>query len=128
MKTFGLYQKKATGNPPATTIADLIPVGRDNAISRKVLAQLCVQHGLIDDSIKDKDRAMRILIQKDRRDYVILNLSTGEGYYRVSREDMQDLQRYIRQEENRAKASFRNVQLAKALYEDYKHDRVGGDG
>lgn len=128
MKSFGFYQKKATGQPPAITIADLIPVGRENAISRKILTQLCVQHGLIDESVRDKDRAMRILIQKDRRDFVILNLSTGEGYYRVSREDMQDLQRYIRQEESRAKASFRNVQLAKALYEDYKYDRVGGDG
>lgn len=127
MKTFGLYQKKAIGKPPATTIADFIPVGRDNAISRKLLTQLCVQNGLIDESVKDKDRAMRILIKKDRRDFVILNLSDGNGYYRVSRADMQDLQRYIRQRENRAKSEFQDLTLAKALYEDYLHGRVDGD-
>lgn len=128
MKSFGYYKKKATGQPPTITIADLIPVGRENAIGRKILTQLCVEHGLIDESVKDKDRAMRILIQKDRRDFVILNLSTGEGYYRVSRDDMQDLQRYIRQEESRAKSAFKNLQMARALYEDYKHGRVDGDG
>ena len=124
MKSFVFYKKKATGHTPSLTIADLIPIGRDNAIGRKVLTQLCVHHGLIDESVKDKDRAMRILIQKDRRDFVILNLSTGEGYYRVSREDMQDLQRYIRQEESRGKAAFNNVKLAKALYEDFKYGRL----
>lgn len=126
MNTFGIYQKKASGKP-VTTIADLIPVGRENAISRKVLISLCEGNRLIADDIRDKDRAMRLLIQKARVDYVILNLSNGDGYYRVSKEDVQDLQRYIRQEEKRAKAAFRNLKKAKALYEDYKHERMGGD-
>lgn len=125
MNTFGIYQKQASGKS-ITTIADLIPVGRENAISRKVLVSLCVGNGLIADDIRDKDRAMRLLVQKARVDYVILNLSNGDGYYRVSREDMQDLQRYIKQEEKRAKAAFKNLKKAKALYEDYKHDRVSG--
>ena len=89
-----------------------------------MLTQLCVQNSLIDDSVKDKDRAMRNLLEKDRRDFVILNLSTGEGYYRPTVEDIQDLQRYIRQEESRAKASFRNLKRARALYEDFKHSRL----
>ena len=79
METYSLYQKKASGTT-RFTIADLVPVGRENAISRKMLTQLCVQNSLIDDSVKDKDRAMRNLLEKDRRDFVILNLSTGEGY------------------------------------------------
>lgn len=78
---------------------------------------------MIEDSVKDKDRAMRLLIQKDRKDFVILNLSNGDGYYRISKDDMQDLQRYIRQEEKRAKSSFRNIKLARALYEDLLHGR-----
>ena len=123
METFSLYQKKASGTT-RFTIADLVPVGRENAISRKMLTQLCLQNSLIDDSVKDKDRAMRNLLEKDRRDFVILNLSTGEGYYRPTVEDIQDLQRYIRQEESRAKASFRNLKMARALYEDFKHSRL----
>ena len=123
METYNLYQKKASGTT-RFTIADLVPVGRENAISRKMLTQLCVQNSLIDDSVKDKDRAMRNLLEKDRRDFVILNLSTGEDNYRPTVEDIQDLQRYIRQEESRAKASFRNLKRARALYEDFKHGRL----
>lgn len=123
MDSFHIYQKRANGSP-IFTIADLIPLGRENAISRKLLTQLCVQHGLIDDSIKDKDRAMRKLIHKERKDYVILNLSNGDGYYRVYKEDMQDLQRYIRQEENRIKSSTINLHTARALYEDFMHGRM----
>ena len=123
METFSLYQKKASGTT-RFTIADLVPVGRENSISRKMLTQLCVQNNLIDFSVKDKDRAMRNLIEKDRRDFVILNLSNGEGYYRPTVDDVQDLQRYIRQEESRAKASFRNLKKARALYEDFKHSRL----
>jgi uncharacterized protein YecE (DUF72 family) len=126
LNTFHIYQKSGTGKE-ITNIADLIPVGRENAISRKSLVSLCIAHGLIDDSIRDKDRAMRLLVQKARIDYVILNLSNGHGYYRVSREDMQDLQRYIRQEDKRAKAAFKNITMARALYEDFIHERMGGD-
>ena len=127
METFGMYQRKASGKQ-VTTIADLIPVGRENAIGRKTLVALCVANRLVADDVIDKDRTMRQLIQKARIDYVILNLSNGDGYYRASKDDVQDLQRYIRLEEKRAKAAFRNLKKAKALYEDYKHERVGDDG
>lgn len=123
METFHIYQKQPSGKP-VMTIADLIPVGRENAINRKSLVALCCEHGMIEDSVKDKDRAMRILVQKARIDHVILNISNGDGYYRVSRDDMQDLQRYIRQEEKRAKSAFRNIKRARALYEDYQYGRT----
>lgn len=126
MKRFEVYMPKAAPTPPAITIIDLIPVGRDNAISRDYLVTLCVQKGLVDQKLRpeSRDRAMRRLLEKERLDYTILNLSDGEGYYRPSRDDLQDLQRYIRQEENRAKSTFRNISNAKALYEDYKHGRI----
>lgn len=101
------------------TIADLIPVGRENAIKREELLKSCIQNG-----IATNDRSMREEIANAKRDYVILNHSRGDGYYRPSLEDMQDLQRYIRQEEKRAKSTFKNIKRAKALYEDYKHGRV----
>lgn len=129
MERFAVYTPKATSTPPAITIVDLIPIGRDNAISRDYLVTLCVQNGLVDDNKnpESKDRAMRRLLEKSRLDYTILNLSNGEGYYRPSREDLQDLQKYIRQEESRAKATFRNISNAKALFEDYMHGRIGVD-
>ena len=118
MDRFYIKQKVANGKSNAT-IADLIPQGRDNAISRKELLNLCVLHDLC-----KTDREMRRLIEIARIDYVILNNSSFGGYYRPSLDDMQDLQRYIRQEEKRAKSTFKNITMAKALYEDYKHGRV----
>lgn len=126
MNTFGIYQMQRVETlKPVITIAELIPLGRDNAISRRRLAQLCVENGLIDDSVYFKDRAMRKLIEKDRMDFVILNRRGNDGgYYRPTHEDMLDLQRYIRQEEKRAIAIFRNIKMARALYEDYRHERI----
>lgn len=106
------------------TIADLIPEGRENAISRAMLTAKCVKNGLIDNKAKDKDRAMRNLVKKARIDWTILNLSDGDGYYRPTHDDLLDLRRYIRQEENRGKAVFKNIQNAKKLYEDLKAGRL----
>jgi hypothetical protein len=69
MQRYNIYVPKAKGAPQGITIADLIPVGRENAISRKMLVALCVDQGLVAPTIKDKDRAMRLLIQRDRIDY-----------------------------------------------------------
>lgn len=124
MQRYNIYVPKAKGAPQGITIADLIPIGRENAISRKMLVALCVDQGLVTPTIKDKDRAMRLLIQHDRTDYTILNLSDGDGYYRPSAADLLYLQQYIRQEEKRAKAVFRSLKQAKRLYEDYKKGRI----
>lgn len=106
------------------TIADLIPLGKDNAISRDYLTLLCVQNHLIDNNVSDKDRAMRRLLEKARTNCTILNISNGNGYYRASKHDIPDLKKYIRQEDNRAKSSFRNHTLAKKLYDDYMFERI----
>ena len=67
---------------------------------------------------------MRELISKARIDYTILNLSDGNGYYRPSKDDLLDLQRYIKQEEKRAISTFKSLEMAKKLYEDYKSGRL----
>lgn len=124
MTTFHAYVKKTKNDVvPAITIIDLIPFGKENAISRKRLLQECITKGLVEDTISDPDRKMRQLIEKARIDYVILNCSDGAGYYRPNKEDILELQKYIRQEDNRGKQTFRNLKLAKRLYEDYKHER-----
>lgn len=124
MIKFVVYTKDVEKKEPAITIADLIPIGRENAINRNALTELCVSFGLIDERIKDKDRLMRELISKARIDYTILNLSDGNGYYRPSKDDLLELQRYIRQEEKRAISTFKNLEMAKKLYEDYKSGRL----
>ena len=124
MTTFHAYVKKTKNDVvPAITIIDLIPFGKENAISRKRLLQECITKGLVEDTISDPDRKMRQLIETARRDYVILNCSDGAGYYRPNKEDILELRKYIRQEENRGKQTFSNITLAKKLYEDYKHER-----
>lgn len=118
MNTFYINKPAAKGKP-VFGIADFIPIGMDKAITREELLNVCISEGLC-----KSDREMRKLIEKARIDYVILNHSDGRGYYRPSREDMQELQRYIRQEEKRAKSTFKNITMAKALYEDYQHGRI----
>lgn len=126
MEHFFMYVQKGNGAKEEHSIIDLIPIGRENAILRKQLVQLCLQNNLIEKGA-DADRATRKLIEKARIDYTILNLSDGHGYYRPSKDDLMDLQRYIRQEEKRAKSTFKNLSMAKRLYEDYKHGRITED-
>lgn len=123
MEHFFLYVPQGNGEKVEHSIVDLIPVGRENAISRELLVRLCIQNGLVKDN-KYADRSMRKLIEKSRVDFTILNLSDGYGYYRPSSDDLKDLQRYIRQEEKRAKSTFKNLSMAKKLYEDYKVGRL----
>ena len=126
MNTFTIIQPKVEQKEEPINIIDLIPIGRENAISRNDLTNKCIEFGLIEKftSLSSAYRTMRKLVSKVRVDYTILNLSNGNGYYRVSKDYLQDLQRYIKQEDNRAKASFRNTTLAKKLYEDFKAERI----
>lgn len=101
------------------SVVDFIPFGRDKAIKREDLLELCRKNG-----IAKSDRVLRHLIQKERRDYVILNLSDGNGYYRPTHDDLHDLQAYIRQERKRAIETFKNIKMAKKLYEDFVVGRL----
>ena len=126
MEKFEMYVPAARGRPAGITIADLVPVGRENAISRKMLVALCVEKGLVSDSIKDKDRAMRDLIGEARMEHPIINMSHGDGYYQPrtdSEEEMRELNAFIQQEEGRGSKIFRRVSIAKDTYEDFIRGR-----
>lgn len=121
-----MYVPAARGKPAGITIADLVPVGRENAISRKMLVALCVEKGLVSDSIKDKDRSMRDLIGEARMEHPIINMSHGDGYYQPrtdSEEEMRELNAFIQQEEGRGSKIFRRVSTAKDTYEDFIRGR-----
>ena len=82
-------------------ILNYIHKGRENAVSRERLRQLT---GLTDSK-------MRELIREARKNVPIINLSDGCGYYIPTKEE--EVDKYIRQEEHRAKSIFANLQSAK---------------
>lgn len=78
-------------------ITDYIPIGHENAISRRDLARMT---GL-------GDRQMRHCIKMARRETPILNLQDGAGYFRPDASDETDkmlLRAFVKQEESRGKA------------------------
>lgn len=78
-------------------IVDYIPVGHQNAVTRK---QLCILTGL-------SDRKVRDLIADARREMPIINQQDSKGYYIPDTGniiDMCALRRYVRQEEHRLKS------------------------
>lgn len=103
----------------AMNIIELIPYGKRNAISRQELLTECAWHGLT-----DSDRAMRRLIEDARKDNCILNLQSGRGYFRPTKEDLPELKHYVAQEHKRSMAILHNLKMANKLLEDYEHERV----
>lgn len=107
----------------------LFTPGKENAIKRDELTQRCVGAGLIRQDCKDKDRAMRNLIARVKVDYnvKITNDGDGEGYYIPTAKESVQLARNNRREDRRAYTTFRNNKGNKALSEDYRAGRLGGD-
>jgi transcription initiation factor IIE alpha subunit len=71
-------------------VLDWIPFGKEQAISRKDLA----------DGVGISDRELRRIISELRRNFVICNDQDGKGYYRTG--DLDDIERAYRQERARA--------------------------
>lgn len=89
-------------------IMKLIPTGHANAISRAKLQRLA---GL-------SDRSVREMIHAARRDYPILNMQDGSGYFLPDPEDPEDLimlKSYCEQEVSRAKTLLWSLKSAKDM-------------
>lgn len=79
------------------SVAEYIPTGSRNAVSRSRLACLA---GMT-------DRQLRRAIHNARREVPIINLSDGGGYYIPDMTDEADraaLEQYVKQEESRLKS------------------------
>lgn len=87
----------------AFNIVDFIPIGHENAISRK---ELCKLTGLTDRNVREH-------IAKAREVTCICNMSDGAGYY-IPRE-VQEVEIFIRQESARARSIFRSLRGARTL-------------
>lgn len=127
MHTFYMNVPKANGTKKIDKIevfANLLGFGKEEAIKRKDLVERCVGAGIIGKDLKDKDRAMRILLEKARREYVILNDGRGGGYYRPTPKELVALARSNKRENSRAVNVFASTKKAKALEEDLIHGRI----
>lgn len=81
-------------------IVKYIPYGKENAIDR---TELAIKAGC-------SDRTMRDLINSARKRVVIVNIQNGSGYYRPTENDVGEVKKFKRQEENRAKDIFKGLQ------------------
>lgn len=96
-------------------IEEFIPMGRENAISRR---DLVTRVGLPDRKVR------RAIAAAQDRGVVILNLSDGEGYFRPTRNDRECLRAYILQERARAMSILKRARLSRALLEDYDRGAI----
>lgn len=129
METFHIYQPVAKGKPKIDKIEifmSFIPTGKDNAIKRDDLTQKCVDAGLIGTEVRDKDRAMRNLLEKAKLDYSITNDGDGKGYYRPTKEDAVRLEKNHNRERKKAISTLAGEKYNGATIEDYKHGRMEG--
>lgn len=103
-------------------LIDLIDYGKDNAISRKMLVADADFMGLIPNTVRDKDRYVRKLIQEARKDNVII--CDANGYYIPDEDDATELSKYIVKEHSRAIAIHTDIKMARAVLEDMQHGRL----
>lgn len=91
-----------TGQSKKTSIYDLLPVGAENAVSRRELSALT---GI-------EDRQLRRQIAQERRAGVLILSSTESngGYYRAA--SREELQRYVRSMQSRCKEILAVIRAA----------------
>ena len=123
------YTPMAKGTPKIDKIevfAELIPKGKENAIKRSDLVDMCIEVGLIkaDSTRENQDRAMRKLLHKAKMDYCITNDGDGSGYYRPSKEDYQNLRKNNNRENKKAISTLGGLKTNKAIAEDYRVGRL----
>lgn len=103
------------------TFVNLIPIGEENAISRKYLVTKCLQAGLIEVHQRDKDRAMRNILEKAKIDWAICN--NGKGYFRPMKKDSASLYKAMKTAKNRMLTEYKGYKSMSKLYEDFRADR-----
>lgn len=95
-------------------ILDLIPYGKENAISRKRLADL---YG----GGEQGDRRARKAIEIARKENVIVNLQDGSGYYRPLDDEGEAVERQLRQVNSRAN----KINSQRSAIEEWQKEHSG---
>ena len=98
-------------------ILDMIGIGIDHPTKRRDIAE----------AMSMSDREVRRVITRLRKYYCICNMQDGRGYYIPAWDDKDSIERYIRQEQARAKSISRGLRGAYiALSEYYEWEGVNG--
>lgn len=84
-------------------IVNIIPFGKENAISRKELTRIT---GL-------DDRTVRELISEARTEVVILSAYDGTGYFRPTEAEKKEAEIWLNKEKHRAISTIRSLRAAK---------------
>lgn len=105
-------------------VTDLIGHGQDATTSRHDLLDRCIHFGLIEADTYDPNRQLMKLLHNARKECVII--STGNGYYIPTVQEINEVQAYIRKEEHRASMVNSNLLYARKYLEDMKKGRLNG--
>lgn len=129
METFFVNTPKANGVKKIDKIEvfiSLLGYGKENAIKRADLTNRCVDAGIIEKDVKDKDRAMRKLMHRAKMDFniQITNDGKGEGYYIPTFKESIQLAKNNKREDRKAVSIFAGNKGNKALEEDYRAGRI----
>ena len=90
-------------------IVNLIPYGKENAITRTALCNIT---GLT-------DRDVRRRIAEDRKTSVILSVDGGKGYFRPTETEFEEVEVWIKKETARAKSTFEGLKAARDSVKKY---------
>lgn len=127
METFHIYTPMANGEHKPDKVEifmSFFTPGKENAIKRDDLTQKCVDAGLINADVADKDRAMRNILKRAKLDYSITNDGDGTGYYRPTKEESKRLEKNHKRERKKGISTIVGEKYNGATLEDYKHDRM----
>lgn len=100
---------------------DDIPIGSENAISRKNLAALW--------GVSDR-MARRIVAElrniEDGTDYVIVSVSRGSGYYRT--QDLCEINHFLNEMRKRIRNTYRAIKIAQRIKHRLEQRADYGEG
>ncbi len=125
MQRFVMYVPQATGIPQRDLEEEFVNLlfwGEENAIQRKPLVAKAINAGLIEESIKDKDKAMRNLYKKAKLNYAICH--TKNGYFRPLPKDINALNACIAEDDKKAISILRGNTMRKKLKADIDAGRI----
>ena len=86
-------------------IVNLIPYGKANAISRVSLRNIT---GL-------SDRSVRHMIAEARTETIILSVDDGKGYFRPTKDELEEVQVWIKKETARANSTLKSIDSAREI-------------
>lgn len=100
---------------------EFIPIGRENAISRK---DLCRLTGMSDRMVRHAIAHLRA--EDDGTDMIIVSTSRGRGYYRT--DDIDEILHFIGEMTKRIRNIVQAIRLARATVDRLHKKQLYGEG